>query len=918
VLSGVEDAVLAAAEGFRSRRLRVSHAFHSALMDPMLADFAAAVAGLTFRPPVVAFAGDPAVDSAGYWVRHVRETVRFADAVRAADADVFVEIGPDGSLTALGHDGFVATLRRDQAEDEALLGALGRLHVGGVPVDWAAALPGGRLVDLPTYPFQHQRYWLDATPAPTGHPLVDRIAAVPDSGGVVLGARLSTATHPWLADHVVAGARLAPGTLFVELALRAGHEVGYPEIAELVLHTPLIVPDTDAVTVEIEAGADDDGRRPFTVRARRSGDDAWTVHADGTLVKAGAETAAPLPAWPPAGATPVPVSYDELAGGGLEYGPAFQGLRALWRRGDELFAEVTAPPGAGSWTVHPALLDAGLHGWAQTGPGRGRLPFTWSGVRVTAPGATELRVRLAPAGPEMLSVTAEDPRGVPVLTARSLALRPSGLGRLFHVDWREIPAGSGPDTDFEVLDCTTEPATVPDGVHETVGAALTGLQRMLAADSGKVVVSTRGWTGDAVRGLVRCAQREHPGRIVLVHDAAAEHLPAAVASGEPEVAVRDGRLYAPRLAPTPPGRTWQWDGTGVALVTGGTGTLGRAVARHLVERWQARDVVLVGRGGGTVDDDLTGRVRVVRCDVTDRAEVRRLLDDLGPVRLVVHAAGVTDDGTVASLTTERVSAVLRPKVDGAWHLHELADPDATFVLFSSAAGVLGSAGQAGYGAANAFLDGLAAHRRSLGRPTVSVDWGLWAERSALTAALTDADRARIRRTGVEPLATAEALALFDAALGAEPAAVVAARLHTDGDSPMLGGPAGRRAVDRPDQLAATPPALREQTVVRLIRTHVAAVLGHDRPERIADDAGFMALGVTSLGAVELRNRLNAATGLRLPATLLFEHPTTGALARHIRAELWPATAPAPAEPDALATASADEVLDFIRRELGGK
>ncbi|WP_203778263.1 type I polyketide synthase, partial [Paractinoplanes deccanensis] len=835
----------------------------------------------------------------------------------------YLEIGPDGSLTALGLDGFVPSVRRDEPEPEALLTALARLHVAGAAIDWAALLPAGRLADLPTYPFQHERYWLDADPAPTGHPLIDRIAAVPDSGGVVLGARLSTAAQPWLADHVVAGARLVPGTLFVELALRAGHEVGYAEIAELVLHTPLTVPDGAAVAVEIEAGAEEDGRRPFTVRARPDGDDTWTAHADGTLVKAGAAAGEPLPAWPPAGATPVPVSYGELAGAGMEYGPAFQGLRALWRRGDELFAEITAPAGAESWTVHPALLDACLHGWIQAGPGRGRLPFSWSGVRVATPGATGLRVRLAPAGPDMLSVTAEDPGGTVVFAARSLALRPSALGRLFHVDWREITADPGRDTGFEVLDCTAEPATVPAGVHESVGAALTGIQRWLAGDGERLVVSTRGWAGAAVRGLVRCAQREHPGRIVLVRDAAAEDLPAAVATGEPEVAVRDGRLYAPRLTAAPPGRPWQWDGTGVVLVTGGTGTLGRAVARHLVEHWQARDVVLAGRGGGDADGDLAGRARVARCDVSDRAQVRALLDGLGPVRLIVHAAGVTDDGTVTSLTPDRVSAVLRPKVDGAWHLHELAGPEATLVLFSSAAGVLGSAGQAGYGAANAFLDGLAAHRRSLGLRTVSIDWGLWAERSALSAGLTGADRARIRRTGIEPLATAEALAMFDAALGAEPPAVVAARLAAGGDSPMLSGlggarPAGRPATDRPGGLAGTPPAMREQTVARLVRTHVAAVLGHDRPDRIADDAGFMALGITSLGAVELRNRLNEATGLRLPATVLFEHPTTGALARHVGAELWPEPEPGPAGPAELATASADAVLDFIRRELGGK
>ena len=804
--------------------------------------------------------------------------------------------------------------------------ALGQAHVRGVHIDWPAVFPGARQVDLPTYAFQHHRYWLDDGPA---HPLVNRSLPVSDSGAVVLSGRLSVTEQKWLADHVVVGERLLAGTAFVELALCAANEVGCDEIEELTLHTPLVVPDDGALTIEIAVDADNGGHRPFTVRAKRDNSEDWTSHADGALVKATDTPPDPLPAWPPAGAEPVDVAdaYEDLAGAGLDYGPAFRGLRALWRRGEDLFAEVVSPVAAGSFTAHPALLDACLHGWALDGPGRGRLPFSWSGVRVTAPGAAAVRVRLSPAGPDMVSVTAEDPSGAAVLSARSLALRPAAQNRLLRVEWQPV---SGPVTsvaDFDVLECSGDVDALPEGVHESVNHLLVRLQQWVAGDGERLAVRTRGWAGSAVRGLVRCAQREHPGRIVLVDGGTPDDLAAAMAVGASEVMVRDGLLSVPRLTRADAGAQWDFDGTGVVLVTGGTGVLGRAVARHLVQRWQARDVVLVSRSGGDVDD-MDGRVRVVTCDVSDRESVAELLAEIGPVRVVVHAAGVVDDGVLDSLTAERVSTVLKPKVDGAWHLHELAGPVDAFVLFSSAAAVLGSAGQAGYGAANAFLNALAEHRHSLGLPAVSIGWGLWAERSGITGDLTGADLARMGRMGIGGLATTEALALFDEALGSQEPTVVAVRLdarkpdqvpeilHDLVRTPPRRATTGAgTAIELRRQLTDASPQVRERTIGRLVRTHVAAVLGHDKPEEVPADSGFMALGLNSLAAVELRDRLNQATGLRLPATLLFEHPTPSALTLHIDAELAPA--PAATAPAGLESASADEVLDFIRREFGG-
>jgi NADPH:quinone reductase-like Zn-dependent oxidoreductase/acyl carrier protein len=371
-----------------------------------------------------------------------------------------------------------------------------------------------------------------------------------------------------------------------------------------------------------------------------------------------------------------------------------------------------------------------------------------------------------------------------------------------------------------------------------------------------------------------------------------------------------------------PGPVWPTDGT--VLVTGGTGTLGALVARHLVVRHGVRDLLLVSRSGldapGAADlsaelVELGARVRIEACDLADRAGVQQLVDGAG-VRAVVHTAGVIDDGVVESLTPERLAAVLRPKVDAAWHLHELTHDLTAFVLFSSAAGVFGSPGQGNYAAANAFLDALAAHRRAKGLPGQSLAWGQWARTSGLTGGLDERDLARLSRSGVLPLADEEALALFDTAVGSDRAALAPVRIDraalrdqaTNGVLPTtltaLAGPPGRRTAaarnDTPGpdgslaaRLAGVPEADRTGVVVDLVRAQVATVLGHAGPETVQPTRGFVDLGFDSLTAVELRNRLAAATGFRLPTTLVFDYPDSTALAGFLLAQLHdPAPAPA--------------------------
>ncbi|MGW7319930.1 SDR family NAD(P)-dependent oxidoreductase, partial [Streptomyces sp. NPDC054865] len=528
---------------------------------------------------------------------------------------------------------------------------------------------------------------------------------------------------------------------------------------------------------------------------------------------------------------------------------------------------------------------------------------------------------------------------------------------------------SAPDTVIVPFMTNTDrtPALPPaQEVHEATHRALATVQswldngrfagtRLAVVTRGAVAAHTDTEAGDLahtpVWGLLRAAQTEHPDRFVLVDldgtEASGRALAAALTSDEPELAVRNGTLYVPRLArvdaagtaPAGDDTKSRIDTRGTVLVTGGGGGLAGLLTRHLVTEHGVRHLLLTGRKGGDTDtaaaltEQLTAlgaRVTWAACDVADRDALAALLESVPadrPLTAVVHTAAVLDDGVVDLLTPERVDRVMRPKVDGALHLHELTrhlDLSA-FVLFSAAAGTLGGAGQANYGAANVFLDALARHRRAGGLAALSLVWGMWAEERGMAGRLTDAERERAARGGVAPLSAEEGLALFDAALAADgepvllPVAVdlptLRARAADGGILPMFRGlvrtPVRQRRrtattthahrADGTDttatdgageqspaqRLAGLSPAERERTVLDLVRGQVAAVLGYKSAEQIEEEQSFKDLGFDSLTAVELRNRLGAAAGLRLPATLVYDYPTPAALARQVLGELAP-------------------------------
>ncbi|WMD04163.1 type I polyketide synthase [Streptomyces sp. FXY-T5] len=482
VLSGDEEPVLElaarlAGEGRRTKRLSVSHAFHSARMEPMLAEFEQVLASVEFRPPALPvisnLTGQPAgaeLTTPGYWVRQVREAVRFADCVGTAlgrGVERFLELGPSGPLTAMVEEVLdqagagavcVPALHPERPEDAALLHALATVFATGAAVDWPTlfAGTGARTVDLPTYAFQHKRYWPQpagvaardlsaAGLAEAGHPLLTAWLPSPAGEEVLCTGRVSLATHPWLGDHTVLGTVLVPGTAFVDLACWAGDRIGCGALRELTLATPLTLAENAAVRLRLVLGAPDDtGCRSVAVYSQPDGEDEatdWTRHAEGLLAPSGDASVLPhtdLEAWPVTGAEPIPLDgfYDELADAGFAYGPVFRGLRAAWRRDGEVFAEVSLPAGeTGGFGVHPALLDAALHALgpaaqATDEPGSARLPFSWRDIRVHAVGADLLRVRLVRAEDGTVTLHGADAAGRPVVSVGSLVLRPLSPERL--------------------------------------------------------------------------------------------------------------------------------------------------------------------------------------------------------------------------------------------------------------------------------------------------------------------------------------------------------------------------------------------------------------------------------------------------------------------------------------------------------
>ncbi|HWO66619.1 MAG TPA: acyltransferase domain-containing protein, partial [Umezawaea sp.] len=648
------------AAGERARVVPASAATHSPQVDPVrgplieaLSDLRPADGDVAFYSTVTAEPTPGAALDADYWFENARRPVDFVGTVRrllADGHDLFIECGPHPALVSAvveiaedagGEAVSVGSLRRENGGADRFLKSVAELHVRRGPVEWARVLglAGARHVELPTYPFQRRRYWLESArtsgdvrsvgQATADHPLLGAALVLAEQDGLLLTGRLSTGTHEWLADHALGGTVLLPGTAFLELAVRAGDQVGCGRVDELVLEAPLLLPERGGMAVQVVAGAaDGTGARTVHVHARpddASDDLPWTRYASGVLVPDEPTPAAPFGTWPPPGAEPVDVDahYARAEGTDHAYGPAFRGLRAAWRSGGEVFAEVALPDGlvgeADEFGLHPALLDAAVQATAFgdffDGDDRFRLPFSWSGVSLHAAGATVLRVRVRAAGSEAVAIDAVDESGAPVVSIDSLVARPFSADQLavgesvvrdslFRVEWSPVAAentrpvavvgaglivpGARQSADLgelvEVPEVVLLAPTAGD-LREQLGRVLGALQGWLADDrftaSRLVVVTRRAVATDEgsdvdveqapLWGLVRSAQSEHPGRFGLLDVDSAE-VPAAVAgSTEPQVALRGGTALVPRLVRAatggrlvPPGspRTWRIEHTG--------------------------------------------------------------------------------------------------------------------------------------------------------------------------------------------------------------------------------------------------------------------------------------------------------------------------------------------------------------------
>ncbi|MEU6721917.1 type I polyketide synthase [Nonomuraea sp. NPDC046802] len=972
VISGDADGVAGLAgrwrrEGVRVKRLAVSHAFHSPLMEPMLEEFAAAIAGLEFRAPVLG--GLPAgVATAEFWVAHVREPVRFADMVtglREQGATRWLELGPDGVLTALVQQNvdpegqvFAPAMRARRPEPDTLFTALASLWTHGVPVHWPTLFAHWNAhpdPDLPTYPFQHQRYWVDdasggrADVTTAGldhaeHPMLKAALDLARGEGHVLTGRISLAAQPWLADHQVGNTIVLPGSVFVELAVQAGKLVGCAAIDELTIDAPLRVGTGVDVQVWVTAH-DTGGRYAVEIHARPADGSAreWVRHAAGVLSEDGPYVTEPMAEWPPPGAEReiLPEElYAQLRRAGLWYGESFAGVRAVWRNEKDLFTEVDLGEDqaqeSSQFGLHPALLDAALHAIALKSTTEDKteagVPVSWSGVSLRAAGTDHLRVKISPAEDGTCSLLAVADDGTPVISVKSLAfgplpswadeVSPASSDSLFTVEWVAVePNGAAGSIPARLVKCPSDL-----DVRQAASWALSVVQDHLADPSaGTLVVATRGAVAvgesvdpamGAVWGLVASAQSEQPGRFTLVDGDVPDRLPEM----EPQLARRGDRLYVPRLVrATPARRKPDWI-SGTVLITGATGAIGRLLARHLAQAHGAKDLLLVSRRGPEALDagaleaelaELGARAEIVACDVSDRGELAELLTGRR-LSAVIHTAGVLDDGLVDGLTADRLNAVLGPKAEAAWHLHELtAGMDLrAFILFSSFAGTIGSAGQAAYSAANRYLDMLAQYRRTRGLPAVSLAWGPWDLETSMADGLGAAHRARASRDGIIAVNGREGLELFDlASAGGGPPVVVAMKIDRarliDREEPvptlmasLAASPTSRQAPRRPSTpktwgtlLDTKPPADRWRILADLVRTEVATVLGHPDGTEVGLRVSFQELGFDSLMAVDLRNRIEKASGLRLLATLVFDYPSVELLTEQLAARIGFDTTP---------------------------
>ncbi|MEQ9498606.1 MAG: SDR family NAD(P)-dependent oxidoreductase [Deltaproteobacteria bacterium] len=972
VLAGETSAIEAAYRRLDEARiavrwLDVAYAFHGpgmrALEDTMIAKLGA----VRTSPPSLAIestVGPSATFDAAHWAKNLGRPVLFADAVErmfTRGVDVVVEVGPspvlNRSIQSMAPSGatILPSIRRSPGESLAYERLLARLFVAGADVTyWTPA--AADTTAPPPYPWQRTAYW---TRAPTSqasdvslHPLLGRRVRSPALEAEVFEAVLTA--DGFIADHRLGDRVVVPMTAWAEL-LRAAAATLYGgdahRIESLALLAPVtleaparlqLVVDEGAATLRQET-ADEVTSWPTVLTAKITETSPPSARLDLDAVQKRCTERRDGEA-----------QYATLAARGAELGPAFAGLREIHRRDGEALGRVEAPTAIldelDRYGLHPAYLDAAVQTfWSAIAdadlPERGGyLPVFAESLEVTttraASGWAHVVVHDADAQTVNADVALYDDDGRAV--ARFEGLRfgradqtATELRRLLRtavaqLRWSEAPpARSAPIGTWRIVGDSNAVATwlVSRGAQvradgdstilltdDVETSQLLAAAREASSASNVWLVGRDGPAHAAAAAFLRAAsvERAFGLRIVEVEDEA--DLVLALDHAAAHVRVRDGHVQSPRLERTPltPNDEPLEDGTYV--VTGGLGAIGRAVAEHLVDRGATR-VALVSR---SPDDGFAKQIGAEHfiADVADRDALAKVFECCGPVRGVYHAAGVLDDAPVEQLDDDRIAAVLAAKARGTEHLDALVG-DGRLVVFSSAAGLFGGPGQAAYAAANAYADAVIRRRRAAGRPGLSIQWGPWAG-GGMASATGEVGARRAAAFGLRSVSPDAALALMDR-LEAEDAPVILAAdidwatFNTRRADPRTAHLARAKPSHARDEalltrIAEAPPAARRTLLTELLTKQLSEVLELPRDATVDEGAGLFDLGMDSMTAVELTERVSATLGRPLPSTLVFDNPSVGAIADHVLTTF---------EPQATNDASEDDLIAMLEQELDG-
>lgn len=871
VISGRAADVRAVAERFEARLLDVANAFHSSLMDPMLDEFETAVGRATLRRPSLQFissvtgaAADAELTNTAYWRQHVRHPVRFADCIRNVNADVFIEIGPKPVLISMTRH---VLPDRDDVVTLSGLGAesLATLYERGLDIDWSALSPKARTVTLPGYPFQRRQFWIQKSNAR----VQQGARKLPFSNDTHIELTLSPERPRSLKDHRISKTIVVAAGAYLSMAIESLEATTLRDVTFL---QPLTI---DAET-SLHLVASDS---TFRFGTERGGE--WITHCTGSYERGAATSTVTLPDFD---GEPVDADIDA----GLNLGPSFRWTRDVRRRGEEVFCRLEAPPSVEAAAFHPGLIDSFLRTRA-IGLDSVHVPFH----------IDTLRVFRKPKGTLWCHSTKDvirlfDDESL-VMEIIGFEVRPLARSKelpLYRVEWQRAEAGAAEDVrhvDVFAFDDILDLRDTPNVRLITHGAQ--------AVREGDRVDPTNAW----VWGLMKVVAIEQPQLRWSCVDldpnlSVAEQMSLLQnAPHENQFAFRAGEPYVPRLVPATAGAPAHIRDDCAYVITGASGSLGGHVARWLV-RQGARHLILVSRSTPKLDDLDTG-IRIVNADVADADSLGPVFDSTVPIKGIIHAAGVLDDALLHDMSREHFARTFAPKVAGAWNLHQRSiglDLD-FFVCFSSVAALIGSAGQANYAAANAYMDALMHHRRALGMPGLSINWSAWAE-----GGMAGKSGERMTSIGIElidPQAGLETLGRLLPYDGAQVGVIPAdwSKLLPsmfEAPPPFFSKLVAPKSEATPagimPLLENTPQDERRQRLEDHLRQIVVAVAGRNVFEGMSEDANFFELGMDSLMALDLRNRLQTAFDRALPSTVALEYPAVRDLADYLIAVVLPA------------------------------